>query len=206
MLVFVDESGDEGIKLDGGSSQFLVVCAVLFLDREEANRCDARINGIRQELGLSPRTEFHFSKNGAAVRKQFLRDVVPFDFFYVAAVVNKRKLLDAGFQSRESLMKCTCSLAFMQAKPFLNAATVIIDGSSTKEFRSKFSRYLKENTNADQAKRYISKVKVVRSSGNNLVQLADMICGAVARSISRDDRSYRDLISAREFSVRIWPD
>jgi Protein of unknown function (DUF3800) len=103
-------------------------------------------------------------------------------------------------------MKYTCSLAFMQAKPFLNAATVVIDGSSTKEFRSKFSRYLKENTNADQAKRYISKVKVVRSSGNNLVQLADMICGAVARSISRDDRSYRDLISAREFSVRIWPD
>ena len=38
MLVFVDESGDAGMKLDAGSSDFFIVTAVLFED--EANECD----------------------------------------------------------------------------------------------------------------------------------------------------------------------
>ncbi len=36
MLVFVDESGDAGMKLDGGSSEFFVVTAILFEEHDEA--------------------------------------------------------------------------------------------------------------------------------------------------------------------------
>ena len=39
MLVFVDESGDAGMKLGAGSSDYFVVTAVLFEDHDEAARC-----------------------------------------------------------------------------------------------------------------------------------------------------------------------
>ena len=46
MLVFVDESGDAGMKLDEGSSEFFVVTAVLFEENDAANDCAERINLI----------------------------------------------------------------------------------------------------------------------------------------------------------------
>ena len=104
MLVFVDESGDPGLKLDQGSSRYFIVILVLFEDPENA-------------------------------------------------------------------------------KPYLNNATVIIDGSGRKDFRRELERYLKKRIN--QAKgnlRYIEKVKIEDSKKNNLLQVTDMIAGAVGRS------------------------
>ena len=36
MLVFVDESGDPGLKLDQGSSKYFIVKIILFEEDEEA--------------------------------------------------------------------------------------------------------------------------------------------------------------------------
>jgi hypothetical protein len=35
--------------------------------------------------------------------------------------------------------------------------------------------------------------------------LADMVSGAVWRSFKQKDGSYRELISARELKVQVWP-
>ena len=40
MLVFVDESGDPGMKLGLGSSEFFVLTLVIFENNEEAIRTD----------------------------------------------------------------------------------------------------------------------------------------------------------------------
>ena len=52
MLVFLDESGDTGRMTNKGSSQFLVVSVVIFMDEEEALACDQRIYLFRNELWL----------------------------------------------------------------------------------------------------------------------------------------------------------
>jgi len=72
MLVFVDESGDPGMKLDKGSSALFIVTAVLFEDRDEALACDQKIDHIRKELGLTEKTEFHFNQSRKSVREYFL--------------------------------------------------------------------------------------------------------------------------------------
>ncbi len=40
MLVFIDESGDTGLKIDKGSSKYFVIALVIFEDHEEAIACD----------------------------------------------------------------------------------------------------------------------------------------------------------------------
>jgi hypothetical protein len=47
MLVFVDESGDSGMKGKDGSSAFFVINAVLFEENESAEECDRAINKMR---------------------------------------------------------------------------------------------------------------------------------------------------------------
>ena len=205
MLVFVDESGDAGMKLGAGSSEFFVVTAVLFEDEEEANRCDARINLIRAELGLSPHHEFHSSQCDKRIRGQFLEKVAPFGFFYLSVVVDKSRLPGPEFRVKESLIKYATGLVFLAAKPYLKDAAVVIDASGSKDFRNQLATYLKAHAKDDDGRGLLKSIKTSRSHGNNLIQLADMVSGAVWRSFKRHDRSNRQLISHRELSVEVWP-
>lgn len=89
MLVFIDESGDPGLKLDRGSSRFFVVALVIFEKNEKAVACDQRINLLRREIKLSSDYEFHFKKNSHRIRLKFLEAIAPYNFFYFAIVLNK---------------------------------------------------------------------------------------------------------------------
>jgi hypothetical protein len=99
-------------------------------------------------------------------------------------------------------------LVFENAKPYLDHATVVIDGSGSREFRRQLGSYLRKRINDKKGdNRFIGKVKIQESHRNNLLQMADMICGAIARSYSGkgDARTYRNLISHREIYVQFWP-
>lgn len=208
MLVFVDESGDPGMKLERASSAYFVVTAVLFEDHDEAGACDQRIDLIRRELGLPETVEFHFNKSSRRVREYFLQEVAAYQFFYIAVVLNKPKLFGPGFQYKPSFYKYTVNLVFQNAKPYLRDAIVVIDRSGGDDFRKQLARYLARKMNEKDGPRLVRKVKTERSHNNNLLQLADMVCGAVARSYRTDKadaRVYRALVRHRELKVQKWP-
>lgn len=209
MLVFVDESGDPGLKLDRGSSQYFIVALMLFEDPKDAEDLDLRIDLLRKELGFGPKSEFRFNSLRRDYREKFLEAISPYSFFYFGIVINKRRLFGKGFQYKSSFYKYICSLVFENAKPYLNEATVVIDGSGSKDFRRQLQKYLKDRINQEKGhSRYIKKVKVQDSNRNNLLQAADMIAGAIARSYRRDkkdSRIYRNIIRHRENFVQFWP-
>ena len=92
--------------------------------------------------------------------------------------------------------------------PYLNNATVVIDGSGSREFRRQLGSYLRRRINDTKSNaRVIWKIKILDSKRNNSLQLADMICGAVARSYSQKDdaKTYRALVAHREIYVQLWP-
>lgn len=55
--------------------------------------------------------------------------------------------------------------------------------------------------------RLISNVKMQRSEGNNLLQLADYVAGVLSRSVQKkpNAQAYRKLIAHREVRVQVWP-
>lgn len=208
MLVFVDESGDAGFKLNQGSSDVFVVTLVIFKDNNDASVADSGINQLREEMHLHPSFEFKFNKLNANRRKHVLRRLASFDFQYHCLVVKKKNLDASGLTRSESFYKFACSLAFEMAREFLSEAIVIIDGSGSKEFRHELQKYLKTRMNLEQPeRRRIAKVKINDSSKNNLLQFTDMICGAVSRWYkNRPDRLvYREIIRKSEGLVEDWP-
>jgi hypothetical protein len=67
---------------------------------------------------------------------------------------------------------------------------------------------LKQDINSRFGTSVIKKVKAQQSHANNLLQLADMVCGAVARSFragKKEAGGYRKIIEPKELSVEIWP-
>ncbi len=208
MLVFIDESGDPGLKLESGSSPYFVVALVSFNDHDEAAAVDQRIHLLRRELRLHEQFEFRFNHLKQELREAFLRAVAPYDFFYFGIVINKRKLHGPGFKFKEPFYKYTCSLVFENARPRLSNAIVVIDGSGSRDFRRQLGTYVRRRMN-DQGPsgKLIRKVKMQDSHRNNLLQLADMISGAIARAYSGkpDAAIYRRLVKHREIFVQFWP-
>ena len=182
MLMFIDESGDAGLKLESGSSKYFIVGLVAFEDHDEAQAADSRIELLKRELGFPPHFEFHFNGMKPVHRQQFLEALAPYDFFYFGIVINKPKLKGPGFQYKESFYKYTCGLVFENAKPRLNNAIVVIDGSGSKDFRQQLKNYLRKRLRDDSGRCFIKKIKTQNSRSNNLLQLADMVAGAIARS------------------------
>jgi hypothetical protein len=208
MLVFIDESGDPGMKLGKGSSEFFVITLVIFNDNDEAARSDEEICNIRNELGLSPSSEFKFNKLNDKGRRHFLTSVSSHRFTYYSVVINKAKLTGKGFGFKESFYKYACQMALNNCRKYLKEATIVIDGSGSREFRQQLQTYIKGKINDENDVRAcIKKVKIEDSKKNNLLQLADMVCGAVARfyTSNKDDPPYQMLIKQREGYVQFWP-
>ncbi len=208
MLVFVDEGGDTGLKFDRGSSRYFVVTLVLFEEHDEAEAADRRITLLRREMGLPSNFEFHFSETPEKVKEVFFDAVIPYNFFYFAIVINKVKLYGPGFKVKESFYKYAASLVFENAKQYLNDAIVIFDGSGSREFKQQLRNYLSHKVN-EPGRGRIRKVKLQDSKRNNLIQLADMVCGAISRSFKRkrkkNEIDFRKRISHREVYVQFWP-
>jgi len=208
MLVFIDESGDPGMPPGGSCSAYFAVTLVAFEDYAEAAAVEQRIRLLKRELRLPDHHEFHFSKLRAEWREAFLRAVSPYEWFYFSVVINKARLTGQGFQFPDPFYKYTCGLVFQNAKPHLRDAIVVIDGSGGREFRTQLSTYLRKKVNeGGSGPKPIRKVKLQDSDRNLLLQLADMVCGAVARGYTQpqENQRYRRLISDREMLVQFWP-
>ena len=130
------------------------------------------------------------------------------DFTYYGFVLNKQKLYGEKFRDKHGFYDFTVGLICENARPLLRNAKVIIDKCGDHEFQRKLEKSLKTRMREPDGTSLIKKVNMEASHQNNLVQLADMTCGAVARSYhsERDHRNrFRELIKKREGYVQFWP-
>lgn len=208
MLIFIDESGDPGLKVGAGSSRHFTIALVVFEDDEEAVACDKRIDLVRHELRWRAGEEFHFRRNSDRVRRTVLKAVAPYNFFYYGIVISKdpKDLVTEGFPDKASFYKYACGLVFENAREKLGSATVVIDQSGNLDFRRQLEKYLRRVSQADGSK-LIKKVKMQRSTSNNLLQLADYIAGVIQQRVQgkKYAKEYHKLIAHREINVQLWP-
>lgn len=186
MLVFIDESGDSGFKLDRGSTPVFAVALAAFASRDEALRTDAIIRQALRDLRVKP--EFKFSKAHENVRDGFFEAVRGCEFRVRALVVQKELIHSGRLRSRkEEFYQFFVKSMLKFDNGLLRDAKVVIDGSGERTFRQDLKTHLKQYA----APGAIRDVKLMDSHRDPLVQLADMCVGAVARSY-RDDRADPD--------------
>lgn len=206
MLVFVDESGDTGLKLTKGSSKYFTIALVVFNDPDEAIRCDQRIELLRAEMGLGENFEFHFKNDSSNVRKQFLKAIHPYQFNYFAVVIDKLKLYGDEFGVKESFYRYVCNMVFTNAMPYLDNAIVTMDHSGSTAFNSQLHKYLNIKIRY-QGKKILKRIKTEKSHSNNLLQLTDYVCGVVNRKIhnKKSWEEFYKFLSHKEIYVQVWP-
>lgn len=197
MLVFIDDSGDAGFKLDKGSTSHFVIAMVVFDDDLEAEKAAVAIKDLRRSLKFTDDVEFKFAQSSCDVRKKFLSAINPFHFKARCLVVEKRLIRSQELRSnKNSFYSYVIKMALKYSGGSILNAKVKIDGSGDRIFRRNFLAYLKRELNSGQ-QRIVMQCRLVDSRGNVLIQMADMIAGSMRRShdaSKKDAKTYRNII------------
>jgi uncharacterized protein DUF3800 len=176
MLVFIDESGDPGFKLDRGSTPIFAAAMVVFDDKAAAVHAEGVIRQALVDLRAYP--EFKFNRSRDELRDGFFAAVARCDFCVRAIVVRKELIYSDRLRAeKEEFYRFFVKNMVKHDGGLLADAKVVIDGSGERLFRQDLQRHLKRHAGGT-----IKSVKFADSRRDVLVQLADMSVGAVARS------------------------
>ncbi|MFH1563498.1 MAG: DUF3800 domain-containing protein [Nitrospirota bacterium] len=206
MLVFLDDSGDPGFKIGKGSSNVFVIALIIFDDNLEAEETAIKIKRLRREIGKDDRFEFKFNKCSQVLRCHFLSTIADCRFRVRALVMRKDRIYGEELRkSKESFYAYTVKMVLKHSNDTIRDAKLKIDGHGERKFRREFLVYLRQELNNSERKTILD-LKFVDSKENVLIQLADMVAGAIHRSFSHktDANIYRKIIKKREEDVWVF--
>lgn len=192
MLAVIDESGDPGFSI--GSSPYFVVVMILF-DRFADAQCVAHIiqNTKRQ---MSVRRELKFNGSSNRVRTQFMDAMRNQPFRFRAVAIHKHAIRDSSLRKypKQFAFHAFHRLMSEGQSPFNQSAVLKIDRYGDRSVRDTLATYLRQHL----PRGTIKSIKFVDTRHDVLIQLADMIAGAVAKSLGDDaDDQWINMIAAR---------
>lgn len=179
--VFIDESGCSGFKLDSGSSHFFVVLMIIFKSKIEIEKCSVALKQLRLEVFKNEEREFKYANTKSDTKLKFFEIIEQFDFTYHAVVVDKKVLYSPELKTnKDSYYNYFIKLLLKNNSKFLTSALIKIDGSGDRDFKRQFKSYIKKEVNQEYA--FIKNIKMEDSKDNMMIQMADMLAGAVRKS------------------------
>lgn len=193
MLVLIDESGCPGFKFPRGSDPIFAIGMVLFEDADSARAVEGVIRDLHSSIPHKP--EFKFAKCSADVRDKFFEAVAAQPFAVRALLVRKEDLYSLHLRGEvDAFYSYFVKQLLAHDGGLLTGAKIRIDGSGDREFRRALAVYLRRELGGR-----VADLKMSDSHRDQLIQLADMCIGAIARSVRdrKDASRWRDMLRPR---------
>ena len=191
MYAYVDESGDPGFAFQRGSSHYLVLVLLLVDDPIPLHQA---VHDLRLALGLPERQEFKFAETSNQWRRAFFTAIRPYPFRAYSLVLDKRRWPAAYPSHRRQLYpELVQSLLAFVGQELRDALLVMDEAVQSREHQARFATALRHALRSAEIPP-VARVVQHRSHSDNLIQVADMVAGAVARGYERGDNRYRQLL------------
>lgn len=201
MIIFIDESGDSGFKIQKGSSSHFVISLVIFDDTLEAEKTAIKIKEFKRTKKLSDYYEIKFNKLKKSLKIEFLETIKDSKFRVRSIVVEKEIIYSTALQTdkRKYYSFFLKKVLEKNNNTILNAK-LRLDGLGEREFKKAMTSYLRRELNHDISNKIMDNLKFVDSKKDVLIQLADMVAGSIRRSFETDktdQKIYKDIIKER---------
>jgi hypothetical protein len=158
---------------------------VIFRDYRQAELANQAIQEARTVLRVT--SEFKFNKCCDAVRDGFFEAVQPFKFGVRAIVVDKSRIYSHNLRTEtEKFYSFFLRLLMDHNGGALVNARIKIDGSGDRQFKRELTSYLRRQLGPGK----MDSLRFVDSHKDALIQLADMVAGAIGRSCNADRKNH----------------
>ncbi len=203
MLVFIDDSGDPGFRVDSGSSEIFVIALVIFDDPLVAEETSLAIKKLRRKLGLSDDYEFKFNKSGKKFKSPFFDAVSGYDFKVRAIVVRKEDIYSLHLKSKKERFYNYIIMQVCRKGSGIKNAKLVFDKYGERAIRDELRVYLSRELN-NKDNQVFRDLKFADSRQNTLIQLADMVAGSIFAAYTGKDEYYLDKLKASGRIEDIW--
>lgn len=194
MLVFIDDAGDPGFKLDKGSSAYFVIACIIFDDNLDAEETALRIKRYRRSLGWRDDHEFKFNKTSKIIRLGFLEIIKNCNFRVRAIVADKSAIRSPQLRSNKNkFYNYMIKEVLSKSDGSVRNASIRLDGHEDRAYKKAATTYFRQQANPRGS--VIKDMKFVNSKNDSLVQLADMVAGSLLRS-TQPDKTDKDVYLA----------
>ncbi len=204
MLVFIDESGDPGFKIGKGSSSVFVIAMIIFDDTLEAEKASLAIKETRRKLNVSDLFEFKFSKTDTRFKNTFFKAIQPFKFRIRAITVTKEIIYSQKLRTEKENFYNFIVMQILKQGKTIKRAKLRFDSRGEKALRDELRIYLSQQLD-NKHKSIFTDLKFVDSKRNTLIQLADMVAGAIAYSCSGKTKKYLEELKVTNKIEDVWP-
>lgn len=193
MLVFIDDSGDPGFKLDKGSSKHFVIACVIFDDNLDAEETALKIKRLRRRLGWRDEQEFKFNKSNKRIRQAFLNEVQGCSFRIRAIVADKTIVHSHELRTnKHKFYNYMIKEVLSKSDGSIKNASIRLDGHEDRAYKQAANAYFRQQANSHGS--VIKNTRFVNSKNDNLIQLADMIAGSILRHTQKDKTDHDDYL------------
>lgn len=212
MHTFIDESGDTGPVGRGGKPYFRLA-AVWVPSFAEAEAFREAVRQLRRDLGLRRNYEFKFANTPTYPerRRAFLSTALAQKFRFAACCIDKTDDYWKDTAGPEQHWACATSLA-VQLRPIYHQAEeetgwplrepVTVDNNSDSDFLNTIKRQFRGLASKSRpGSSLVGKVTFRDSQPDEMIQLVDMVVGAVGASIDSVDVIWYKLIADRSLGI-----
>jgi len=196
--IFIDDSGDAG--LGNSNTDQLIVAAVIVVDENKKELLEDAINLFRRRLGWVDLHGFKFSKTEKSILVELIDFVKHFDFKAYAVVLDKKNIDSSNIiKSKMSVYNHTIKELLLRVSK--SNQIVVIDGKATKSYAEKVRTYLRQSLKENGIDN--TSIRFVDSRKDSIIQLADIVAGAIARSYKDKTDAKRYLSLLKDKIIRI---
>jgi hypothetical protein len=183
--IYIDESGDTGVKFDKGSSEFLVV-SLLCIKNDYQIKTEKILKNIIDSLNIYPK-ELKFSDTSFKNKDLFFSKVKDLDFIAYIFVFKKNTKQDFYYFIKHSLEN-------MNIEPHTRYM-ITIDGVDGNKFTGSNIRNIKTLFKK-------TTVNFLDSRKSIFLQLSDMLAGLV-HSFYRNKKDYEKILRLLKDKIKI---
>jgi hypothetical protein len=199
--IYLDESGSPNVN-DLNPPVF-VVAAVVIDSREDLANLDQRFRNAFTAIRRPEEHELKTAGLSAKKHTRVLRELSLLDYQWAAACFNKPLLTSPGFADPMTFYRYAFQFLVGDLLNLAWQADLVLDQNSTPAVQAEFEAYLRRENSGLPVSR-LGAVQFSDSSKSRLVQLADLVAGAVRRSVSGESMPLRE-IEEKMINLQFWP-
>lgn len=181
-----------------------MISLVTFNDYLEAEKASLKIKELRRKLKVSDFYEFKFNKTDHKFKHGFLNEIKDCKFRIRAIVVNKNLIQSSHLRNnKENFYNYVIMQVLKHSVGHIKKAKLKFDKRGEKALRDELRVYLSRELD-NKHKLIFTDLKFVDSKENTLIQLADMVSGAVSHHFSGKDKSCLKLLKEAGRIEDLW--
>lgn len=200
-VIYLDESGNPDVQ--ELTPPVLVIGAVVIESRQELAGLDQRFRNAFAAIRRPESHELRTAGLSVAKHAKVLRELSLLDYQWAAACFDKSKLTSVGFADPTTFYRYAFQFPIGDLLTIAWQADLVIDENSTAAFQAQLEAYLRRQNSGLPVNR-IGSVRFSTSSKQRLIQLADLVAGAVRRSVEGERVPLRE-IEHKMINLQFWP-